>query len=133
MKWGVPDGVSLAQKAAELHREKQNILNEIHAEGRKDDGGKLPYHLLPPDAIEEILKVLQFGANKYAERNWEKGMAWNRPFSALMRHMWAWWKGEELDPETGLSHLAHAGCCILFLLSYHIRKIGIDNRPKGVE
>lgn len=100
------------------------------AEGRKDDSGKLPWHLLPGDAIEEIVKVLQFGANKYSERNWEKGMLWSRCFSALMRHMWAWWRGEECDPETGLSHLAHAGCCILFLLAYEKRAVGNDDRPK---
>lgn len=99
------------------------------SEGRKDDTGKLPYHLLPSDAVEEILKVLAFGATKYAPRNWEKGMAWSRPFSALMRHMWAWWRGERCDPETGLSHLAHAGCCILFLLSYEVRGGGNDDRP----
>jgi hypothetical protein len=98
-------------------------------EGKKFDTDKLPYDLLPGDAIEEIVKVLQFGAVKYGERNWEKGMRWNRPFAALMRHMWAWWKGEEKDPETGLSHLAHAGCCILFLLSYTLRGVGEDNRP----
>ena len=98
-------------------------------EGRKDDQGKLPYHLLPPDAIEEILRVLDYGQNKYSARNWEKGMAWSRPFAALMRHMWAWWRGQTNDPETGFSHLAHAGCCILFLLSYGERKIGEDDRP----
>ncbi len=98
-------------------------------EGKKFDDGKLPYDLLPGDAIEEIVKVLQFGAVKYGERNWEKGMKWNRPFAALMRHMWAWWRGEGKDPETGLSHLAHAGCCILFLLSYTLRGLGEDNRP----
>jgi hypothetical protein len=97
-------------------------------EGRKDDFGKLPWHLLPPDAVEEILKVLAFGQSKYGARNWEQGMAWHRPFGALMRHMWAWWRGEKADPETGLTHLAHAGCCILFLLSYELRQIGVDDR-----
>jgi hypothetical protein len=99
------------------------------SEGRKDDAGKLPYQLLPSDAVEDILRVLRFGAEKYAERNWEKGMAWSRPFAAMMRHMWAWWRGEKADPETGISHLAHAGCCVLFLLSYELRKIGADDRP----
>jgi hypothetical protein len=98
-------------------------------EGKKFDDEKLPWHLLPGDAIEEIVKVLDYGQKKYAPRNWEKGMAWNRPFAALMRHMWAWWRREEKDPETGLSHLAHAGCCILFLLSYTLRGVGEDNRP----
>jgi hypothetical protein len=100
------------------------------SEGHKFDAGKLPWHLLPPDALEEIVRVLEFGANKYGDRNWEGGMAWNRPFAALMRHMWAWWRGEDRDPETGITHLAHAGCCILFLLAYERRGVGDDNRPK---
>lgn len=99
------------------------------SEGKKFDEDKLPWHLLPPDAVEEIVKVLHFGAGKYGDRNWEKGMAWHRPFAALMRHMWAWWRREEADPETGLSHLAHAGCCLLFLLAYEKRVIGSDDRP----
>ena len=102
-------------------------------EGRKDDIGKTPWHLMPPDALNQIAQVLEFGANKYGDRNWEKGMHWSRPFSALMRRMWAWWRGENRDPETGLSHLAHAGCCILFLLSYEGRAHGTDDRPYGSE
>ncbi len=103
------------------------------SEGKKFDTGKLPWHLLPPDAVEQIVAVLEFGAKKYGDRNWEEGMAWSRPFSALMRHMWAWWRGEDRDPETGLSHLAHAGCCILFLLAYERRNIGVDNRPGNTD
>ena len=57
-------------------------------------------------------------------------MAWSRPFGALMRHMWAWWKGEKADPETGMSHLWHAACCIMFLISYEERQIGNDDRPE---
>jgi hypothetical protein len=103
------------------------------SEGNKFDTDKLPWHLLPPDAVEQIVAVLEFGAKKYGDRNWEEGMAWSRPFSALMRHMWAWWGGEHRDPETGLSHLAHAGCCILFLLAYERRNIGVDNRPGNTD
>lgn len=100
--------------------------------GTKNDTGKLPWHLLPPDALDAILGVLDYGALKYGDRNWEQGMAWNRPFSALMRHMWAYWRGEDYDPETGQLHLAHAACCILFLLGYQLRGIGEDNRPLGM-
>ncbi len=103
------------------------------SEGRKDDSGKTPWHLMPPDALNQIAQVLEFGAGKYGDRNWEKGMNWSRPFSALMRHMWAWWRGEDRDPETGLSHLAHAGCCILFLLTYQGHATGKDDRPHGTE
>lgn len=103
--------------------------SDVWPEGRKDDTGKLPYHLLPPELMEQVATVLEFGARKYEPRNWEKGMAWSRVFSALMRHMWAWWRGEPADPETGFSHLAHAGCCLAFLIAYEQRQTGVDDRP----
>ena len=99
-------------------------------EGQKFDSNKLRYELLPPELLEEVARVLTFGAHKYSARNWELGMAWSRPFGALMRHMWAWWRGEEKDPETGYSHLAHAACCIAFLVAYEARNTGTDDRPK---
>ena len=100
------------------------------AEGQKFDSNKLRYELLPPELLEEVARVLTFGAHKYSTRNWELGMAWSRPFAALMRHMWAWWRGEDKDPETGYSHLSHAACCIAFLVSYEARNVGTDDRPK---
>jgi hypothetical protein len=96
----------------------------------KADTGKARMDLFPGDALFAITDILTFGANKYTDRNWEKGMKWSRPFSALMRHMWAWWQGEKLDSETGRSHLWHAGCCIVFLIVYEIRGIGTDDRPR---
>jgi hypothetical protein len=98
-------------------------------EGHKADDGKAPYHLLAPEMLDAVAHVLDFGAKKYAPRNWELGMSWSRPFSALMRHMWAWWRGETHDPETGMSHLWHAACCIMFLIAYEARKAGTDDRP----
>jgi len=99
-------------------------------EGVKFDEGKPPYHLLAPELLEATASVLSSGAEKYGERNWEGGMSWSRPFAALMRHMWAWWRGENTDDETGMSHLWHAACCIMFLIAYEERKIGEDNRPR---
>lgn len=99
-------------------------------EGVKHDHGKLPYDLVPGEALEEIIKVLQFGAKKYSAHNWCKGMHWSRAWSAVMRHLWAWWRGEDKDPETGLSHLAHAGCGIFFLLWFELHKVGTDDRYK---
>jgi hypothetical protein len=96
---------------------------------RKDDVGKDPWHLLPFDALRSISKVLAFGAEKYTPRNWEKGMDWERPFAACLRHLAAWHEGEHADAETGFSHLWHAGCCILFLIAYELRQTGVDTRP----
>lgn len=104
------------------------VDKEKLAEGYKADENKIRMDLIPPEAVEALATVLTFGAKKYADRNWEKGMKWSRPFGALMRHMWAWWKGEEKDPETGYSHLWHAMCCIAFLVTYEQRGIGTDDR-----
>lgn len=101
----------------------------LPTEGRKDDSGKARHDLLPPELPDAVAQVLAFGASKYGERNWEKGMNWGRPFAALMRHMWAWWRGEANDAETGMSHLWHAACCIAFLIAFEQRKIGKDDRP----
>lgn len=101
----------------------------VSTEGRKDDSGKARHDLIPPELPDAVAQVLAFGASKYGERNWEKGMNWGRPFAALMRHMWAWWRGEANDPETGMSHLWHAACCIAFLIAFEQRKIGTDDRP----
>lgn len=109
----------------------QALPRTAQPEGRKDDGGKARHDLLPPELPDAVAQVLAFGAAKYGERNWEKGMKWGRPFAACMRHLWAWWRGEKADPETGFSHLWHAGCCIAFLIAYEARQVGIDDRNKG--
>jgi len=86
--------------------------------GVKFDEGKLRYDLLPTYAIEEIVRVFTNGANKYSPHNWQKGMEWSRLFSAMMRHCFKFWSGEDLDEETNLSHMAHAAWNALALLEY---------------
>ena len=89
--------------------------------GRKFDGGKLEYGLLPPFALEETVKVLTFGAQKYERGNWQRVPdAKRRYFDAMERHIWAWKKGEQIDPESGIHHLAHAMCCLMFLYEHDI-------------
>ena len=102
-------------------------------EGRKDDGGKAPIHLINPSLLFNIADVLGFGARKYAERNWEQGIAYSRVFAALQRHLWQWWDGTRLDAESGLPHLAHAACCLMFLIAYTERPSKydpFDDRPE---
>ena len=97
--------------------------------GTKFDDGKPRYDLLPADSLHEIAEILTLGAAKYGDRNWEKGMSWSRVFAAAMRHLWAWWRGEDADPDDGKSHLAHAACCVMFLQAYRMRGVGADTRP----
>lgn len=96
------------------------IAYRLHTEeptGRKDDSKKWRFSLLPWDSVLEVIKVLEFGAAKYAPDNWQKvDNANERYFNAAMRHLTAWWGGEKKDSETNLSHLAHATCCLLFLM-----------------
>ena len=87
------------------------------SEGRKYDGDKPKLYLLPPKSILEVGKVLTYGAEKYDPENWRKeDDLQNRYTSAALRHIFAHIDGEENDEETGLSHLAHAMCCLLFKL-----------------
>jgi hypothetical protein len=90
--------------------------------GRKFDQEKPRWSLLPWGPTGEIVKVLTFGSKKYEDHNWQfVPEAEDRYFSAAQRHLAAWIDGEKKDPETGLSHLAHAGCCILFLLWFELK------------
>jgi hypothetical protein len=95
----------------------------------KMDLEKVRMDLIPYDVLFELGKVYTVGAKKYSDRNWEKGTNWGRPFAALMRHLSAWWQGEDKDPETGMSHMLHAAWNALTLVAYELRGIGEDDRP----
>ena len=91
----------------------------IKADGVKHDNGKIDWSLLPIEGVEEIAKVLTFGAKKYDRFNWAKVPdPMMRYYAAAMRHMAAWRKGFKRDKQSGCSHLAHAGCCLLFLMHF---------------
>jgi len=90
-------------------------------EGVKYDTGKPRYDLLPPDALEELVGIYTMGAKKYGDRNWESGISYGRVYGAIMRHLWAWWRGQENDDESGCSHLAHAAWGCFALIAYQQR------------
>lgn len=83
-------------------------------EGRKFDHGKPDYTLLPFGALQDVVKVLGFGAVKYGRDNWQ-AVERQRYVAAAFRHLVAIAKGEELDEESGMPHAAHLSCCSLFL------------------
>ena len=101
--------------------------------GVKFDLGKTRYELIPVEGVEAVACILGIGAAKYADRNWEQGMAWSRPYAACLRHLFAWWNGEDKDRDTGKSHLWHAATNIFFLITYERRKKGEDDRPSQKE
>lgn len=82
--------------------------------GIKHDEGKLRYDLMPPHALEGLVKVLTFGANKYTPNGWQS-IEKERYVAALMRHLEAYRKGESKDPESGQPHMYHILCCATFI------------------
>lgn len=91
-------------------------------EGMKFDDDKLRFDLIPPEASEELAKILTMGAKKYAPNNWQK-IKKDRYLSALYRHLNAWQKGEINDGESGERHLSHALCNVVFLLWKEIHNV----------
>lgn len=95
----------------------------------KFDKDKEPMELLPPEAFFGAAEAFAIGAGKYGPRNWEKGLKMGRVFGAAMRHLWAWWRGEDRDPESGVNHLHHAAACIMMLQAYVERgRVDLDDR-----
>ena len=92
-------------------------------EGTKHDAQKPRWSLLPTVAIQAVIGVLEYGAQKYAPENWRKvENARTRYYDAAMRHIHSWWLGEQIDAESGHHHLAHAICCLVFLLAVEVEQ-----------
>lgn len=100
--------------------------------GTKYDQGKVPISLLDRKALEGVAAVLAFGAKKYAAHNWRGGISYNRLLDAMGRHYLAIVDGEDVDPESGLPHIDHLGCCWMFLSHAMKNKTGrfVDDRYK---
>ena len=89
----------------------------LHRAGAKDDAEKLRMDLLPPIAIQELARVLTYGARKYLPNGWRSvDDADKRYTAALLRHLMAAMRGERIDPESGLTHLSHVLCNAVFLV-----------------
>jgi len=79
----------------------------------------------------EVSRVLTIGAEKYDEENWRKlENLQNRYTGAALRHLFAHMDEERLDPETNLSHIAHAVCCLLFKLEIELETIEEESRGR---
>lgn len=154
-KWKNNNWIEMNSKTTERFREVKEIMKEKRAMARQDhedlkgaygpadyikvsqetksepgkryDVGKLRYDLIPVDALKELALVYSKGAEKYADRNWEKGMSWSRVIGPLMRHLEAFRRGEIIDQETGCRHMAQVAWNALALVSYEMRHIGTND------
>lgn len=92
--------------------------------------GKLRWSLVDFEALEELVRVLEMGANKYSANNWRKGMPITKVCESLSRHLFAFMNGEDTDPESGLSHIGHVMCNAMFILNFMKHKPTMDDRYK---
>jgi len=98
--------------------------------GVKHDESKRRMDLIPSSLGAAVARVLEFGANKYGDNNWRKGLKWGRVYAALQRHLADFWDGNDLDSESGLPHLYHAACNIAFLIEFYEKRKDLDDRYK---
>lgn len=105
-----------------------NYAPPINDNGVKFDQEKVKMQLLDPTFLEEVAKVFTLGAEKYGENNYKKGLHVSRCLGALDRHLKAFKVLEDNDPETGLSHLAHAACCLQMIYYNYKNKQEFDDR-----
>lgn len=96
--------------------------------GIKHDNEKPDMSLLSSIALTKIAEVMSFGKHKYTANNWRGGISYSRLEAAAMRHILAWNGGESLDLESGMSHLAHASCCLMMLLEFETTRPELDDR-----
>ena len=96
--------------------ERVEELQSTNGAGQKHDQSKPRFSLIPLAPLQDVIAVLEFGARKYGTDNWKHvENPKQRYLDAFMRHTMAYMSGELIDPESGLPHLAHAQCCLLFL------------------
>jgi hypothetical protein len=98
---------------------------------QKHDDGKPAMELIDAEAMADLARVLEFGRRKYGAHNWRGGIGIGRLIGAALRHTFAFMRGEDTDPESGLPHLAHAMCSIMFAMWTVRHHPGLDDRWKA--
>lgn len=86
--------------------------------GKRDNEGKTRLSLIPPASMEQMAKVLEFGASKYGDHNWRAAgpnLSLLKIVDSLKRHLLSFEKGQDVDEESGLSHIGHILCNAAFL------------------
>jgi hypothetical protein len=106
-----------------------DVNSNARGSGARYNDGKVPLELIPLSSLEDCARVFGYGRRKYAAWNWAKGMQWSVPYGCLLRHMKAWFDGEDNDPESGYPHLGHAMCNLVMLSTFARTYREGDDRP----
>lgn len=105
--------------------ESDDALSE---QGLRFNEGKLRWALVPQSSLSPMVRVLEFGAQKYDAHNWKKGLPYTQVCESLKRHLDAFMEGEDNDPESGISHIGHIMCNAMFLSWYQQNRPEFDDR-----
>ena len=119
-------------KSDKIQAEMKTRVSKVE-EGVKYDYGKTRFDLIPGDSLEKLAEVYTYGTKKYDDNNWRKGMSWSRCFGAMMRHVWAFWRGESYDRESGCHHLAMGAWYCFTLMNYEKTHPEKDDRVKDLQ
>jgi hypothetical protein len=95
------------------------------------ESGKSRVDQIPPRALLQIGTIMGYGAKKYGDWNWAQYRSdwkWGQLIGSTLRHIYAWMKREDIDPESGYPHLAHAAANLMMLLELIETKNGTDDR-----
>jgi hypothetical protein len=106
-----------------------DVNSEARGTGARFNDNKPDFSLIPLVTLEDEARVWMYGKRKYAAWNWAKGMDWSIPLACALRHLSAFQQGEDIDPESGLPHLAHAMCNLRMLTLYSRNYPEGDDRP----
>lgn len=105
-------------------------MSNTQEKGLRFNSNKLRWSLVDFDALEPMVKVLEFGAQKYADHNWKKGLKTTEVCESLIRHLTAYLRGEDNDQESKLPHVGHILCNAMFLSYIHRYQPTFDDRYK---
>src|SRR5690554_3303535 len=107
--------MSKENKTSNKQKHGNDCIDDVGSSAVRYNSGKLQWSLVDFDALEDMVKVLEFGAKKYAADNWKKGLKTNEIAESILRHLFAYLRGEDIDPESGLPHTGHIMCNAMFL------------------
>lgn len=92
--------------------------------------GKLQWSMVDFKSLEDMVRVMEFGAKKYGRNNWKKGLKTTEIVDSMLRHIYAYLDGEDVDPESGINHTGHIMCNAMFLSHMHLFRKDMDTRGK---
>lgn len=108
-------------------------IRSVSSSGGEKGVKEESFDLLPVEALTTVARHYGIGARKYSAHNWRRGYEWSKSFAAMMRHAWAFWRGEDIDEETGSPHMAAVAFHALTLLTFMEEQRDFDDRYKAVE